>query len=80
MPVWEVEVLPGKLDVITEGIVHNVTFNFTAKISENLATVRGQNLWKVSAWVSASFDGEGKRISYTEQVSGSHLEPIIRGS
>ena len=40
----------------------------TAKINEEGASVRGQGLWKVSAWVSASNDGEGKRISYTEQV------------
>ena len=68
VPVWKVTPNTPDAISITEGKVNNAVFNLKVDINGAASTVKGEGLWKASAWASHRPDGEGERISYTEQV------------
>ena len=61
--------MPRHLTAITEGKINDVVFDLNVHINNRGADrVSGDGLWEVSVWASDDANGEGNRISYTEQV------------
>ena len=77
MPIFEIQA--NELGTIREGDVNNVTFNPLFKINGAGAGVSGTGLWKLGVWCSSSPAGEGKRVSYKEQVMKFHTLSIKSG-
>ena len=52
-------------------MVSDVVFDLKVDINDKngaSTTVKGEGLWRVSAWASHRPDGKGKRIGYIRQV------------